>query len=236
MISEHFFSDRTQLFSALLDDCSRVLRKAIEIRGAASLLASGGNSPQPLYQQLSSVELDWTKVDVALVDERWVDNDHAGSNEAFIQKNLLVNNASEANFIAMKTTDESATLGQQECEQRYQTLTKPFDLTLLGMGSDAHTASLFPQAKGLVSAFDCDNKNLCVAIDANRSEVTGELTERMSLSLYGLMQSQQLHLLIMGEAKLAVYQQALVSTNVEQTPVSALLQQDKVPVNIYWAP
>ncbi len=236
MINEHFFPDRDSLFSALASECNSLLEAAIEENHCATLLVSGGSTPKPLYQQLSLAALDWQKVSVALVDERWVDAEHSGSNEAFIIQNLLQNNAATAKFVAMKTGEQTAASGESICEQRYQQLSRPFTLTLLGMGPDGHTASLFPEAQGLTAALDLEKHNLCAAITANASEVTGELTERMSLSLYGLLQSQQLHLLITGEQKLAVYRQALESKDVTLTPISALLQQTEVPVNVYWAP
>ncbi|WP_101757192.1 6-phosphogluconolactonase [Oceanicoccus sp. KOV_DT_Chl] len=236
MITENFFTSRDDMFAALLADCQQILQRAIEQRQTATLLVSGGSTPKPLYQQLSAVDLDWQKVSVALVDERWVDARHAGSNEAFIIQNLLQQHAALAKFIPMKNIEATAKLGLSLCEQRYQQLQKPFDLTILGMGPDSHTASLFPHADGLVQGLDRSDNNLCVAIEANPSAVTGELTERMSMSLYGLLQSRQLHLLITGEEKMDVYQQALLSDDVLKTPISAVLQQHNVPVHVYWAP
>ena len=236
MVSEHFSPDRDRLFAALLDDCATRLRSATEQKQLATLLVSGGSTPAPLYQKLSISDLDWARVCVALVDERWVDREHPGSNAAFIHKNLLQHRASEATFVAMKTMEDTAVLGRANCEQAYRQLPRPFDLTVLGMGPDGHTASLFPSARGLEAALDAGNSDLCVAITANASEATGELTERMSLTLFGLLQSRQLHLLITGADKLAVYQRALESRNDMLLPVSAILHQDKVPVAVYWAP
>ena len=223
MISEYFFPDKERLFAALLAECSQILSAAIEARQSASMLVSGGGTPAPLYQKLSSALLDWQRITVALVDERWVDLDHPASNAAFIIKNLLQENAAAAKFVAMKTPEKTARLALASCERRYRQLARPFDLAILGMGLDGHMASLFPQASGLAEALDINHKKLCVAINANPSEVTSELTERMSLSLFGLLQSRQVHLLITGDEKLAVYKEALASDDLMLTPVSAFL-------------
>lgn len=235
MLKEHFFTSREQLLSALTADCQQRLQQAISARQQASFLVSGGGTPKPLYQKLAETDLVWKNVNVALVDERWVDFDQDGSNTRFIADNLLQHKAADARFVPMKNVLSSASSGLAECEANYQQLPQPFDLCILGMGPDAHTASLFPFADGLSHALDLNNNALCCAINATQSEVTGKLTERMSLSLHGLLQARQLHLLITGEDKLAVYQQALQSKNIEQTPISALLQQEQVPVHVYWA-
>ena len=236
MISEHFFDDRESMFVALSAECEQILHTALSNNQAATVLVSGGSTPLPLYQRLAQIELAWNQVDVALVDERWVAVDQPASNEAFIRNSLLQHNAAAAHFVAMKNAAETAVLGHGECEQAYQQLPRPFDLTLLGMGPDGHTASLFPLSKGLHRALDLNNSNLCSAITAIPSEVTGEFTERMSVTLAGLVQSRQLHLVITGEEKLAIYRQALAKPDAMLMPVSAVLQQVKVPVKVYWAP
>lgn len=236
MITEYFFSDQDSLFSALQKDCSSILTAATAEGKPASMLVSGGSTPAPLYRQLSQQPLAWQQITVALVDERWVDSNHSGSNQAFISNTLLQEQAAAANFVAMKTTDKTAQLGKAGCEKNYKNLPRPFDLTILGMGPDGHTASLFPDAEGIEAALDINHQELIAAIMAKPSEVTGELIERISLSLYGLLQSRQLHLLITGEEKLEVYKEALASDNFNLTPISAVLSQTAVPVHVYWAP
>lgn len=236
MVTERFFSDRDGLFAALLDDCSQRLAEALAQAGRATLLASGGSSPMPLYQQLARLDLDWSRIGVALVDERWVGVDHPASNEAFIRQHLLQHHAAVAPLTTMKTGHQRAIDGQPQCQRAYQQLPRPFDFTLLGMGADGHTASLFPAAAGLEQALALDNSALCAAIQARRSEVTGEFTERMSLTVSGLLQSKHLHVLITGEQKLAVYRRALSCSDHQLMPVSALLQQQQVAVSVYWAP
>ncbi len=236
MITECFFSDRPALLAALVAECIEALSSAINHRQQASFLVSGGSSPQPLYNALSKTPMDWQRVQIALVDERWVNPGEKGSNETFIVENLLQDKAAVAKLIGMKSPHESAEQGLQDCESRYQQLQQPFDFTLLGMGPDAHTASLFPNASGLANALELESPQLCAAIKAAPSEVTGTLTERMTLTLSGLLKSRQLHLLITGDEKLAAYKQALKANDPMQSPISAVLHQETVPVRVYWAP
>jgi 6-phosphogluconolactonase len=236
VVNEIFFSKQDDLQADLLKDAYTILKDATENHRSASFLVSGGSSPQQFYQGLSKQFLPWSQIDVALVDERWVEPEEKGSNETFIAKNLLINEASSARFIAMKTAEKTAVQGRSNCERRYQQLTQPFDLVVLGMGADGHTASLFPYADGLIDAFDTSKQQLCAAINAKQSPVTGTLTERMSLSLFGLLQAKQIFLLITGSEKLEVYQKALKNTDTALMPISAVLQQSVVPVSVYWAP
>lgn len=234
MLEEKLFENREALLAALQEDCVAALQAGLDEREQASFLVSGGSSPAPLYQRLSQIALDWQHIHVALVDERWVEPGHAKSNQTFVEKNLLQHQAATAPFIAMKNSAASAAAGLAECEKTYQTLPAPFDLTILGMGPDGHTASLFPEADGLDEALATDD--LCAPINAHQSEVTGEYTERMTLSLAGILHSRRLVLLITGEEKLQALRAAQEGDDVRTMPVRAVLQQNRVPVTLYWAP
>lgn len=236
MVNEKLFDSREALLAALQEDCVAELSAALKERGQASFLVSGGSSPAPLYQRLSQINLDWSSISVALVDERWVDRDHPKSNETFVVDNLLQHQAAEAQLQGMKNSAGTPIEGLAECEAAYRKLPQPFDLTILGMGPDGHTASLFPHAEGLEKALDPESDELCAAINAHQSEVTGSFTERMTLSLAGLLKSRRLVLLITGEDKLKALRAAQDGSDVSAMPVRAVLQQSKVPLDIYWAP
>lgn len=236
MVTERLFDSRVEMIAALQMECETALRESIEDRGEATFMVSGGSTPEPLYKVLSNSDLDWESVYVALVDERWVDFEHDKSNEAFTVKHLIQNKAAAANLVGMKNSAETAAEGLDDCESAYQQLAQPFDITILGMGSDGHTASLFPHAQGLDEALNPESGQLCAAIIAKQSDVTGAITERMTLTLAGLLQSKTLVLLITGDEKLAVLRVAQAGTDVKEMPIRAVLQQQKVPVVVYWAP
>jgi len=236
MLTEKLFDSRAEMLTALQEECLTALRTAIDERGEASFMVSGGSSPEALYKSLSTADLAWESVYVALVDERWVDFDHDKSNEAFVTRTLMQNNAAQANLVGMKNSATTAREGLADCENAYQQLAQPFDITILGMGSDGHTASLFPHAEGLTEALNPDSETLCAAITAHPSEVTGAITERMTLNLSGLLRSRSLLLLLTGEEKLNVFREAQAGKDVNAMPVRAVLQQQQVPVILYWAP
>jgi len=198
------------------------LRQALKTRGTASLMVSGGSSPKPLYEQLSKVDLDWSKVTISLVDERWVDPGKAGSNEDFIRENLIQNRAATANFFGLKTAYPSVQAGLNSARARFAKVDRPFDVCVMGMGSDAHTASWFPNSQGLGEAMALDNSNVLCAIHASDAPVAGDHPHRITLTLSAILDSHLLILFIPGAAKREVFDTA-PSKSLFDAPVQALL-------------
>lgn len=235
-IKERFYRKREDLFESLTDHCQQKLEDACVKNGKASFMVSGGSTPAPLYKKLARRVMSWPKIDIALVDERWVDSNSQSSNAAFVKRTLLNHNAAQSRFTGLKTPQSSIERGIEQALSSYQSLKAPWDLTILGMGTDGHTASIFPQAQGTEDALNDDQSQLLTAIRANPSEVTGDNLERITLSKYGLLKSKEIVLLITGQEKLDVYRRALEQTDHHKMPVSAVLQQNQVPLQVFWAP
>ncbi len=236
MSNEHSFISPSALVDELVKQCSLALSNAVTLRGTASLLVSGGQSPLPFYQKLSMQDLPWQSIHIALVDERWVALDHKGSNEALVRSHLLINNAQYAQFIPMKNPSVTAQQGVAECENQYQKIQLPFDFIILGMGSDGHTASLFPKALGLEKALDPTGQACCAAITAIPSDTTSGLCERMTLTVPSLLNCRSLNLLITGTRKQTTLTQAKEGSDVMEMPIRSFLHQQKTPLHIYWTP
>lgn len=235
-IKERFYRKREDLFESLADHCQQRLEQACVNQGKASFMVSGGSTPAPLYKKLARRVMSWPRIDVALVDERWVDEKSQSSNAAFIRKTLLTHNAAGVKFTGLKTKENCLYQGLSKATSQYQQLKAPWDLTLLGMGADGHTASIFPNAEGTEDALNESQQQLLSAIRAKRSEVTGDNVERLTLSRFGLLKSKEIVLLITGQQKLEVYRKALAQTDHNKMPISAVLQQTKVPLQVFWAP
>ncbi|MEM7563720.1 MAG: 6-phosphogluconolactonase [Pseudomonadota bacterium] len=233
-MKEKLFDDREAMTNSLFNDLSEIIEQACREKDRLSIMLSGGSTPRPLYQKLSQANLCWNKIQLGLVDERWVETSHPASNAGFINSSLLQNKAAETSFQTMKNNAATAVEGLAVCNREYAKLPCPFDICLLGMGPDGHTASLFPGAKGLEEALNTDS--LCAAITAQQSEVTGDFVERMTLTRSAILNSRKLILLMSGNDKWSVYQKAKAKPATKQLPISFFIQQNQVPMDVYWSP
>ncbi|PJG49251.1 6-phosphogluconolactonase [Sphingobium sp. LB126] len=226
MPTEHLFVDGALAAANMAQRIAALLADAIAARGVATIALSGGRSPKPVLEALSQVALDWDKVIVTLVDERWVAPDHADSNERLIRENLLRGKAAAARFVPMKNDAADAYAGQAECEATFAALPWPLDIILLGMGEDGHTASLFPEAGELAEGLSTQAHVLAVTPPAAPHQ-------RMSLSASAILASRHIFLQIGGAAKKAVYDRALAGGPVEELPIRVALCQHGVSVEVW---
>jgi 6-phosphogluconolactonase len=227
--SEHAFSKQEDLTEALSQSILAQLQKAIETKGKASLLVSGGSTPKPLFEKLKQAPLDWEKVTVGLCDERWVPSSHADSNEQFVKELLLQEKASKANFVGMYKVGMDADEAEEVCSQEMRKL-QPFDVVILGMGTDAHTASLFPENEKLEEAFELKNQNLCISIEPKTAPHM-----RMSLTLSAILSAEHLYLHFEGKEKLSVYEKAISGADRHTMPIRSVLNQDIKDIEVYYA-
>lgn len=224
------FSSPAELDQALAKTIATRLSASIAKKGQASLVVSGGSTPLNLFKLLSLQPLAWEHVFVTLADERWVDNQHDASNEKLVRANLLQNHAAKAQFVPLKNDYATAEAGAPLKRQDILAMPHPFDVVILGMGDDGHTASLFPNATNLTKGLDMANKETVISMMP-----TAAPFERITLTLPALLDSQAIFIHIVGENKKAVLQEALADHDVNHMPIRAFLAQHSVPVEVFWA-
>lgn len=223
------FTDRSAASAVASDLLAGALRGALEKSGEASLVVSGGVTPQECFLNLSRQALDWSRVTIVPSDERWVEPHNVSSNEHLIHTRLMLGPASAARLLSFYLEELEAEEAPEVITNGLNRLARPFACTLLGMGEDGHFASLFPDFEGLVEALDPENSKQCVVVKTADSPYL-----RISLTLSALLDSNAIVLLFFGEAKRRVFEAAAAGDSTY--PVAALLSQDKVPVTVIWAP
>jgi len=231
-VTTHSFTDCHALARALADRIAERLRAGIAARGQALLAVSGGSTPVHFFRQLSRAELDWSKVHVTLVDERWVPESHERSNARMVKADLLQHAASSAHFVPLYTDAATPEAGVAAVRARIAALPFPFDAVILGMGTDGHTASFFPGGDRLAEALDLAGTALLLPM---RAAGAGE--PRITFTLPALLDTQGLFLHIEGEPKRQLLADARLGLGAgKDYPIRSVLIQTRVPVAVYWCP
>lgn len=223
------FAAREALMAAAAERIAEALRHAIGIRGGACVALSGGTTPEPAYRLLAAHDVDWSKVTFALVDERCVPPEHEASNEGLLRRALAAALAKGAKLLPMYSPAPTPADAAALAEFIYAPL--HFDIALVGMGRDGHTASWFPGATGLGEALDLRNPRTVVALKAPGA---AGAADRLSLTRAALMRAGRLILLITGEDK-RVRLEAALRSSPQQAPVAALFAGPARPPEILWA-
>jgi 6-phosphogluconolactonase len=226
---ENFFESRDAASLAAADEIAKRLAGRLELQPKASLVVSGGTTPKRCFNELAKTALDWPRVHVLLSDERWVPPDDDDSNEKLVRDTLLQGYAEGAELLPVFSTTTTIERRCDEIDRQIRLLPFPFACALLGMGEDGHFASLFPDADNLSEGLDVDNERLCIAVNTDASP-----HPRVSLTLAALARSDSIVLLMFGDKKREIYEQA--KSKGSDLPVARLLKQKKAPVNVYWAP
>ena len=226
-ISFQTCTDRTAASHAAADLISSCIKKQLKTENRAGIVVSGGSTPGECFDVLSRKLLPWSDVTIIPSDERWVDATHADSNERLIRSRLRQNLASDARILPLYRPDRSAETAVRRLDSDLRDLL-PFASVLLGMGEDGHFASLFPDFDDLATALNPDNAKLCTPVKTAASPY-----QRMSLTLAALRQTQHTALLIFGETKRQVFEQAINGEG--DYPIEQLLKQLQNPLTIFWA-
>lgn len=231
-ITNHSFTDCHALAQALADCLTANLRAGISQRGHATLALSGGNTPKHLFKQLSQASVDWSKVTVTLVDERWVPETDERSNARMLEELLLQHDAKKARFVSLYSDAPTAQDGLAQTRERVDALSLPFDAVVLGMGTDGHTASFFPGGDHLEQALDPHFKPRVLTMQA-----PGAGEARITFSLATLLQTRALYLHIESEPKRGLLADARLGLGeARDYPIHSVLSQAQVPVAVYWCP
>ena len=217
--------------SLAVDLCQKIreiLNKAINNRGRASFAVSGGSTPKLLFEELSHLNLNWSKVDLTLVDDRWVDSDHKDSNELLVKTHLIKNKAANVNFVPLKNSAKNSKEGVALTENVLKNFELPFDLIILGMGTDGHTASLFPCSDELSAGMDLNTKNILISITPKTAPY-----ERISLTAKSIFDANQVILHLNGSNKLHTLEKAMNISDSNTMPIYAFLDNG---LDIFWSP
>jgi 6-phosphogluconolactonase len=222
--------NREVLETILVKEILIELQRDIEAKGEASLLVSGGSTPIGLFHKLSEAQINWSKVKVSLVDERFLPDGHPDQNGTMVKRKLLQNEAANATFIPLIQDADSEIQNLGLAADAVKTISRPFTVVILGMGSDGHTASLFPASPQLAEAMNLKGKSDLMITDP----ITAPY-RRITFTRKALLQTKRLFLHAYGDDKQQILTSALLQTDYHPYPIGGFNNQDEVKLEVYWS-
>lgn len=210
---------------------SSALGRSLQERKRTRLLLSGGTTPAPVYAALAKAPLAWDRIDVALVDERWLQPDDPDSNARLVRDHLLQNKAASARLETLTQPGRGIEAAVATANMHARS---PAGVVVLGMGEDGHTASLFPRMIGLEQALSSPAPY--VAVDASGCPGAGRWLRRISLTPAGLAPAETRVMLIRGQKKRDLLDKVLAGDDPAEYPARIALLTPGAPLHVHWCP
>ena len=218
------YEDSSKLSNAMAALIANEINDKLKIKERFQLCLCGGSTPKTVYELLSKLDLPWGRVDIFLGDERCVSPSSKESNSLMIKNSLLKDFGASANFyqyfenetfdqISVRTSITNKIL--EKCDG----FPPSFDFTLLGLGDDGHTASLFPFKKNNI-----DNEILIFT--------DGKGLKRISLTPTVFNSSKKIVFLVSGSSKQKALKR-LINKNESTERTPAKLIQSKAGISIF---
>ena len=222
------FPSREDWAQACADRLTNALASA---PGERSVFAgSGGSTPAPIYARMKEANLDWSRVIVTLIDERYVSETSPDSNARLLKQTLLIGPAAKAAFLPLYTPAVTVDRAAAEATKVLRPHGR-LDAVLLGMGEDGHICSMFPHSPTLKTLLTPDLPPAVYGVPPGRDGLAPSM-ERLSINLPYLVQAGRVVLAITGKQKRAVFERDAAGYPAV-TPIAALLAAN-VPLEVLW--
>lgn len=221
------YPNRAELMASLADRVAEDLAICLGEKDRATLVVPGGSTPGPFFDHLSEFELNWERVDVILSDERFVPPTHPRSNTKLVMERLCKGNAQGVKIVPFYISADRPEDVLAEISVGISRVL-PIDVLILGMGLDMHTASLFPDAKELSHALTTSDPVVIIHTESQPEA-------RLSLTKSALQSANKSYVLIVGEDKKIVMQDALFGDDIKEAPIRLVFEKEK-KAEVFYAP
>jgi 6-phosphogluconolactonase len=221
--------------AAWADACAarlaQTLDAAVATHGRAIFAGAGGSTPSPIYRRLAGLGVDWSRVVVTLVDERYVPETSPESNAALMKATLLTGPAAAATFLPLYSPEVTVDRAAAVAATALAAQGGGLDAVLLGMGEDGHICSMFPFSPTLKTLLAPGLNPTVLGVPHGRDGLPPSL-ERLSINLPYLAQAGRVVLALKGAAKRAVFErEALGDPKIK--PIAALVASG-APLDVLW--
>lgn len=225
------YDDADEMANAVAGDIQFIIESAIDARGAAVIALAGGRTPQPAFDKLAEARIDWKRVTIIPTDDRLVPMGDPLSNATMIAKTFLPKGARVIPITSEAAEDYKA--AGRAADARLQDLHWPLDLCLLGVGTDGHTASIFP-GPDLEEALNGPKERRALGVMPDPLPPEAPVA-RVTLSLAAITSARALMIAVTGQAKRDVIEAAIREGVGSPYPIGRVLAQSELPVDIHWS-
>ena len=225
------YDSLSELADAVAGDVGFIVESAVDARGASLIAVPGGSTGPAVFGKLAAQKLPWKKVTVIPTDDRLVPMDDERSNVRAIAKAFL---PVGARVIPIAAEIADYRLAGNSADARLQDLPWPPDLVWLGMGTDGHTASIFA-GPDLQDALDAPTARRAIGVMPDPLPPEAPVA-RVSLTRSAILSARTVMVVITGDDKRALLEQAIADGHSSKLPVGRVLAEAEQPIDIHWAP
>lgn len=227
----HCYDTGAQMADAVAAAVARAIAAALDSRGAALVALPGGRSPIPIFERLAAVHIEWSRLTIIPTDERLLPITDPLNNTAMIARYFVPRGAHVVPIVFEGAADYRA--AGKAADAGLAKLDWPPDLVWLGVGTDGHTASIFP-GPDLDEALDDSTTRRAVGVMPDPLPV-GAPVARVTLNRAAITSARSVLLTCSGEEKRAVVECALRAGPLSHTPIGQVLAKAAGPIEIYWS-
>jgi 6-phosphogluconolactonase len=219
------FKTADSLEKELLNSIETNIRISLKENNEALILLSGGSTPLSLYKKFKEIKkIDWSKIKFGLVDERWVNNSSKDSNFYNISEALGGQITEKSTFIPLVYDELNEKKNISQAKKANIEFLGKKTIVILGMGTDGHTASLFP-----------DNSKTEIAISQLTPNILDNIApvlpkNRITHNLKSIFNSKKVILYIKGQEKKDV----LEKSKIDLLPISYVINTLSTQVETFW--
>ena len=219
-----------EMAEAVAGDIGFIIESALDARGEALIAVPGGKTPLPIYQELAKAKLNWKKVTIIPTDDRLVPLTDEKSNIRAIAQAFL---PTGARVFPITSDIADYKLAGNSANAKLSELKFPLDLAWIGVGSDGHTASIFP-GPDLEDALNAPKGRHAVGVMPDPLPPEAPVA-RVTLTRSAILSARTVLITVTGDEKKALLEQAIEDGHSSKLPIGMVLAEAQQPIDIHWA-